>query len=322
MKESRDSLALRVLVKRNIKIYMKDKLTVFFSVLAPIIVLLLYVLFLGKLQTDTVLSMLGDYGLEGSLTEKDVSMIINNWMVGGLMGVSCITVAINTNIVMIRDKMHGNINDIFTSPVKKWVVYMSYILSCFLITLIICLIVLFLSIIYLACVGACVLTFVDFLALLGITMISTISSAFFMVLICGFLKTTSALTAFNSLLSTAVGFLVGAYLPFSMLPNAMKYIASFIPGTYSVGLFKQYFLNGCIKYVNTLPDSEKILGLISDNFSLNLEFFGASVSTGWMTLVILASIAFFAILMVIFYSNKRTNVFAMHKKIKKHKAKQ
>lgn len=313
-------LALNVLVKRNIKLYLKDKMTVFFSVMAPIIVLLLYVLFLGKIQVDSITSVLAENGLTGDFT-KEVTALINNWMIAGLMGISCITVSINTNMIMIRDKASGSINDMLSSPVKRWVVYLSYIISCFIITLSICLIVLLLAIVYLACTGGLMLTFVHFLAIVGITIISTLSAAFFMVLVCTFIKTTSSLAALNGILSTAIGFLIGAYLPFSMLPSAMQYIACFIPGTYSVGLYKEYFMSGCLGLLEEkLPADGNILQLLKENYSLSLDFFGMEVSTSWMTFVLIISIILFGSLLAILYSNKKTNFFLNTKKrLKKHK---
>lgn len=299
-------LALRVLVKRNIKLYLKDKMTVFFSVLAPVIVLLLYVLFLGKIQADSIMSM-----FEGiDITAKEVTALVNNWMIAGLMGISCITVSINTNMIMIRDKSSGNINDMLSSPVKRWVIYLSYIISCFIITLSICFVVLILAIIYLACSGGLMLSFVHFLAIIGITIISTLSAAFFMVLVCSFIKTPGSLAALNGILSTAIGFMIGAYLPFGMLPKAMQYMACFIPGTYSVGLFKQYFMHGCLGMLESkLPIDGEIWQNFNKQYSLSLDFFGHEVSTSWMTLVLIISIVIFGGLLAILYSNKRTNFF-------------
>lgn len=314
-------LALSVLVKRNIKLYLKDKMTVFFSVLAPIIILLLYVLFLGKLQVDSIMTMLAESGIDSTLTTQDVTGIINNWMIAGLMGVSCITVCINTNMVMIKDKATGNINDMLSSPVKRWVIYLSYIISCFVVTLAICLVVLLLAIVYLACTGGLMLSFVHFLAIVGITILSTLSSAFFMVLLCSFIKTTNALAALNGLFSTAIGFLIGAYLPFSMLPGAMQYIACFIPGTYSVGLYKEYFLSGYMQFLgDKLPADSEVFRLLNENYSLSLDFFGHEVSTSWMAMVLVISIVLFAGVLAILYSKKKTNFFnATKKRLKKRK---
>jgi len=220
-----------------------------FSVLAPIIVLLIYILFLGDLQVESISGMLGEYGLEGVLQKSDIQALINNWMIAGVMGVSCVTVAINANIVMVRDKMNGSINDILASPVKRWVIYASYIISCFLITFCICLIVLLLSIVYLAATGGLMLSFVDFLSIFGSTILSTLSSAFLATLICSFTKSTGTLAALNGIFGTAMGFLIGAYLPFSMMPKFMQYMACFIPGTYSAGLFRNFFDKNIYFYI-------------------------------------------------------------------------
>ncbi len=290
-------------------------MTVFFSVLAPIIILLVYILFLGDLQANSIMDMFESQGYAGMITDTEVKAIVNNWMISGVMGVSCITVALNANIVMVRDRMSGNVNDIISSPVKRWVLYLSYIISCFLITFTICFIVLMLAICYLAGTGGLMMSFADFLTIVCVMVISVLSSSFFMVLICGFIKSTSALAALNGVFSAAIGFLIGAYLPFSMLPNYMQYIACFIPGTYSAGLFRNYFMGGIIRHLD-IP--EDVLTNLLDSY-FNLDFFGHKITAGWMVLVILISIVLFASLIVIFYSNKRTNFFMVGKKLKKRK---
>ena len=42
--------------RRNLKIFLKDKANIFFSLLSPLIVLALYVLFLGRVQADGILA--------------------------------------------------------------------------------------------------------------------------------------------------------------------------------------------------------------------------------------------------------------------------
>ena len=317
MKKNNNCLSLYILIKRNIKLYLKDRTTVFFSVLAPIIVLLLYILFLGKIQTNSIMDMVIDgYKVSDYLTKSDIAALLNNWMIAGVMGVSCITVALNANVMMIRDRMTGTVNDVISSPVKRWVLYLSYIISCFVITFGICFIVLMISIIYLACSGGLMMTFSEFLGILGITILSILSSAFFTVLICGFVRTTSALAAINGVFSTAIGFLIGAYLPFSMLPIYIQYMACFIPGTYSAGLFRNYFMGGVIRLLKSkVPDAAIVKGIF-DSYSIDLKFFGNTVPAVWMVLALLISIVVFGSLILILYSNKKTNFFALGRKHK------
>lgn len=172
------------------------------------------------------------------------------------------------------------------------------------------------SIIYLACSGGLMMTFSEFLGILGITILSILSSAFFTVLICGFVRTTSALAAINGVFSTAIGFLIGAYLPFSMLPIYIQYMACFIPGTYSAGLFRNYFMGGVIRLLKSkVPDAAIVKGIF-DSYSIDLKFFGNTVPAVWMVLALLISIVVFGSLILILYSNKKTNFFALGRKHK------
>ncbi len=295
-------------------------MTVFFSVLAPIIVLLIYILFLGDSQADSIMALIESKGYAGMVTDSEVRAIVNNWMISGVMGVSCITVTINANMVMVRDRMNGNVNDIISSPVKHWVLYLSYIISCFIVTFCICMIVLLLSICYLAGTGGLMMSFVDFLLILCVSILSILSSSFFIVLICGFIKSTSTMAALNGIISAAIGFIIGAYLPFGMLPKYMEYIACFIPGSYSAGLFRNYFMGGVINHLGEKIPADVVNSLLGQ-YSVNLEFFGYKVSTGFMFFAIIISILVFGALILIFYSNKKTNFFLMSRKRKNKKSK-
>ena len=46
--------ALYALTMRNLKVFLRDKANVFFSLLSPLIVLGLYVLFIGRMQSDGI----------------------------------------------------------------------------------------------------------------------------------------------------------------------------------------------------------------------------------------------------------------------------
>jgi len=312
-------ISLWSLVKRNIKIYLNDRMMVFFSLLAPIIVLLLYILFFTDMQMQAIELLLKDPEFAGiTLTSAQIRGVINNWMIAGVLGISCITVSFNANTIMVRDRQYGNVNDVLASPVKRWVIYASYVLSCFIITLTICAAVFVIAAIYLACTGGFMMSFVDFLAIVGTLILSTISAALFCTLFIGFIKSEGALTAVCGVFSAIIGFLVGAYLPMNMMPSAINYISCFIPGSYSVGLFRTIFLRGPIEQlIGKVP--ENVLQILTSQYSLEMDFFGMKVTAGWMILVLVISIVIFSALLLIFYTSKKTNFFAPKTARKKNK---
>ena len=119
--------ALWLLTRRNLKIFLKDKANVFFSLLAPLIVLALYVLFLGRIQEDGLLSALEGMGVTGGTAE--ISAFCDSWMLAGSMSCACITVPLCACGTMIQDKTRGICADLLISPVSKWVTPAAYFLS-------------------------------------------------------------------------------------------------------------------------------------------------------------------------------------------------
>lgn len=321
-------LPLKALVIRNVKLFMKDKMMVFFSMLAPVIVLLLYILFLGKMQVDNIFTVLKTEeafkdllkGVPDLEITSAIQMIINNWMIAGVVSVSCITVAFNASTVMVRDRDRGAIDDVLAAPIPRWVLYLSYILSTFVITSCIVGFVLIFSMIYLAASGGFLMSFVNVLKLLLATFLSILSSSFFMVLIISFIKTESALTSFNSVFSALIGFLVGAYTPVGMLPKPVQYICCFIPGSYSAGLFRKIFMEGPINFFGKrLNISGKEVNQLLNDYKVELKFFDLTVSELAMWLVLIGSIVVFAAVVLILYSNKKTNFFDSRRRRKKAK---
>ena len=109
------------LVLRNLKIFVGDKASVFFSLLAPLIVLLLYVFFLKELQIDSAAAMFGDVPVDPALIEKTV----NNWMLAGVVSVACVTVSFSAQEREIKDRETGVVADIKASPLPRPLIEMS-----------------------------------------------------------------------------------------------------------------------------------------------------------------------------------------------------
>lgn len=325
-KTNNNLLSLASLVRRNIGIFLKDKMMVFFSVLTPMLVLILYIVFLGDMQVGNIINALKDVGLEelGKENAPLLQAVINNWMIAGVLGVSCVTVALNACTMMVRDRATRNINDVLAAPVKRWVLYSSYIISCFIITFCICFAILILSVVYLACSGGLMMNFLGFLSAAGVILLSVASSSVILVLIISFIKSESALTAFSGFFSAAIGFFMGAYLPFNMMPKAVQYVSYFIPGTYGAGLFRNIFMQGPMRKLISIipPDKLELLqnGLLQD-YSIDMNFFGHTVRAGHMVLALGIFIVITVAMLFIMYSNKHTNFFNVGAKRRKRKNK-
>ena len=207
-------ITLARLTQRGLKIFLKDRMGVFLALLAPLIVLLLYVLFLGDIQVDTVKNAFQGFPVD----DKLVGNFVDAWMLAGVMSVACITVSFSAQTIMVSDRENNTLSDMLASPVPRSLVSVGYLVANIAITLVICLIVECVTFVYMAASGW-TLSVGDTFLIVAHTVLSVISSSTLSTLICSGIKTASQHGAFVGILSAVIGFLVGAYMPLSVFPN-------------------------------------------------------------------------------------------------------
>lgn len=295
-----------VLIGRHLKMFFKNKLTFVFSLMVPVLTLVIYALFLRDLEINAVAPMIAEYFTEEAdriVISNMVGGVVDAWMLSGIIAISCITVSLNSCYIMIQDKEQGVNKDFTSSPISKWSIRMSYYLFNVIVTFIITFVLLMICIVYLQGVGALLLSFVDFLAILGTLVLSIFSAAFFSLLIASFVNEGSIFNSIMAITSAAIGFLIGGYMPISMLPVGVQYFCAFLPGTYSAGILRNLFLRGQMEKlsatISTLPsateEAKQLIPKLKDQF-LNVKFFSLNLDMNYMFVgLILTTIVIIAI---------------------------
>ena len=275
------SVMLGMLIKRSLNIFLKDKMSVFFSLLAPLIVLAVYVLFLADIQVDAVKSNFENVPID----DKLIKNFVDAWMLAGVISVACITVSFSAQNIMIADKERGVLVDILSSPIPRGLIGVAYLISNIIISLCLCYIVLAISFVYMA-ISGWTLSVSDVFLLLALTLVSVVSAGTLSTLICFAVKTNAQHGAFVGITSAVIGFLIGAYMPLSMFPKAVQYITLFVPGTYSAVLFRNLFMDGALEKIADIAP-------IADNelrkaFSMELDFFGTTIGANIQLAIFIA----------------------------------
>ena len=290
------------LTKRNILVYFKDKSTIFFSILTPIIVFILYILFLKGTYVSAIRGVAT--GLENFISDSDIEMITGGLLLAGILGSALITIPYNTLATIVRDRENKVDYDISAAPISRVHVILSYYtasaFSAFVMTALVTtigLIVMKLSLGFnmsTANIGRIYL-----IILLG----SVSSSALFMIIIM-FFKSSNASAAFMGLLSAAAGFLIGAYIPLSEFSDTMESICNLIPATQITELLKRFLLSDTLVDINEKiggVDGGQFVSGIKEGFSINTFFFGKTFETGYSITYIFAIIILSVIVISITY---------------------
>lgn len=303
------------LTRRHLKVFFKNVPTVIFSLMVPLAIFAVYVVFLRSLEVGVIreqfeaalarnnLADASDAFKEEAMTK--LSGIADCWMISGVLGVSCITVSLNTDYIVVRDKETGITRDFISSPIDPRIIVLSYFTFNVIVTFAINFLVYLLCLLYIAISGAYMISFVDFFAILGILLLSVISASLITFFICSFISSESVLSPIVAIVSAAIGFLIGAYLPSGFVDPGIERITVFFPGTYSVSLLRNYFIETPLAklqdfFMYTDGGKYKPLAILIDEltgqFGFNLDFFGYKVPREIMALVILAFIGIFAAL--------------------------
>ena len=72
------SIVLAIL-SRNLRLFFRDRMNVFFSLLSGLILFFLYTLFLARLQVDGLATTLPD------ATEAQITAFVDSWMLSGIV---------------------------------------------------------------------------------------------------------------------------------------------------------------------------------------------------------------------------------------------
>lgn len=287
MKIMRSGVLISSLIKRNIKLYFKDKGMFFTSLITPLILLVLYGTFLSNVYEDTFRSALEAAG--ATVSDKLIGGCVGGELVSSLLAVSCVTVAFCSNLLMVQDKITGARRDITIAPVKLSTLALSYYLSTLLSTLLICFIATGVCLGYLVYVGwyltvaDVVNVFLDvvLLVLFGTALSSCVNFP---------LSTQGQASAVGTIVSAGYGFVCGAYMPISQFSDGLQKVISFLPGTYGTSLLRNHALRGVFEEMGNQGFPDEVVEAIRDSVDCNLYFFGEKVALSNMYMILIIAI--------------------------------
>ena len=293
---------------RNIKVYMKDKTAIMLSMITQIIVLGLYLLFLKTSYVDMITESLSELG--DIVSKNDINALVNSWLVAGVIGTSVVTVALNALTIMVSDKQEKIDFDYNASPVKGGTVVMSYFSGAVASTFIISSILLTAGLLFIAVSGSFVYNLYDILMLYGLVLLGSVSATIILMLFASFFKKTSSLSSFGIMVSAAIGFVIGAYMPVSQFGDGVQTAVNLVPGSHIACLMRNVLMTPALDKIDTALngiDNGMFAEEIKNTFSFELNIFGIDFDINMMLVYSFIAIAVFLVLNLISFriSSKR-----------------
>ena len=280
---------------RNLRLFVRDKALVFFSFLSVIIILGLYVLFLGDIQVQNIRSMI-------QMDIPEIDALVYAWMLPGLIAVASITLSLGNMGRLVDDAQGENLNDFLVSPLKRTQLILSYLISSIIITSFISVCMFALSIVIVKLKGGPWLNLEQILQSLGIIVLLIISSALLSLYIASWVKTQNTYGVVNSMVGTFIGFVTGAYMPMGIMPVFVQNMFNILPVSLGASLLRQVYLSPIFDTVFKNAPVE-MLSEYRYFQGVDLKVFGRILTPEFMYIGIFVSIVLLFILNFLRFKN-------------------
>lgn len=273
---------MSLLVKRNLKLYFRDRGAVFFSLLAVFIIIALYAIFLS------------DVWLSGNMRDlPGIDFLMNSWIVSGLLAVASLTTTMGAFGVLIDDKVKKIEKDFHASPVKRSSLAQGYLGGALLIGMIMTLVTFALCELYIVLKGGHWVRPLPALKILGLIFLSTMTNTSLLCFIVSFFRSHQAFGTASTVIGTLIGFLTGVYLPIGALPSSVQTAIKLFPPSHAAALFRQVLMEEPMCTVFKMVDESYVQGF--------KEFMGVTYIFSGHEITPLVSILILVGVSIVFY---------------------
>ena len=275
------------IISRNLRLFFRDRLNVFFSLLSAIILFALYTLFLGNLQTS---------GLQESFpdaTSAEIKAFVDSWMFAGIVGMTSITTGLGALGVLVEDAASRRFRDFLVSPIRRGQIVAGYLLAALVVALLMTMIVLVISLIYLWLVDGVVLPPPAVLRIVGWVALSGAAFTALSAFIASFLSSQGAFSALSTIVGTILGFVAGAYIPVGSLPDAVREVINALPFAQSSMVLRREFTHGTL---------DTLTGGVAEASDSIATFYGIDLAVGDWSVTAVYVAAILGAMIVVFFS--------------------
>ena len=220
-----------IFASRVLKIYLRDKTAVFFSLLSSFIIIGLYILFLGETYSSSF-EQIGN-----------IHQLMDQWVMAGLLATTSVSTSVATLSVMVDDQYQKRQKDFYCTPIKKTALAGGYFMASLIISFFLSLITLFFAQIYILINKGSWFSFSVYMQIIVILLLTVLINSSMMFFISSFFKSNHAFSTATSIIGTLIGFLTGIYIPIGTLPEIIQWVIKIFPTSHGAVLLRQTMMN-------------------------------------------------------------------------------
>ncbi|MDR1214892.1 MAG: ABC transporter permease [Propionibacteriaceae bacterium] len=273
-----------VLFRRHLKVFLRDRLMVVISIMTPVVLFLLFLVFFRDLMTSRIEESV--VGLEG---DRAVALS-DAWLFAGVISLACFTSSLGMLASFVEDRVSYRFNEYLVSPVRRWHLAVSYVLSSFTVCVVVAWIALALAPLWAWLADQPMMSGLQFLSALGGSALACLTFSALNVCVVTYLGSQGSFSGYTIGLGVASGFLSFCYVPPQFLTESVNNVVSCLPFAHAAVLVRQAVMTPSLDaLVEPLPAGlrDQAREILMDNTAIRVEVAGQPLGTSTIVVILL-----------------------------------
>jgi len=268
------------LVRRNLRGYWRDPMTVFFSVLGPLILFILFVIFYRDQVSNLIVNTISGATLD------DAHTLCDEWLFASVTAMATFTSSVGLLTGFVDDRSTGRFSDYLVAPVRRWQLTVGYVMSSLIVSVVLSSLIVVLGQGWALAYREPLLSGSQDLRIIGGVVVACLFFSAFNTLVVTFTATQGSFGGYFIIMGTAMGFLAFCYVPPASLPDGVNSFLSVLPFAQVAALLRTPAMEPAIdilmKPITDETMRDKAQSGISHDLAMSLSAYGNDLSVAWM----------------------------------------
>lgn len=222
---------ITTLTLRHLKVFWRNRTRVFLSLMGSLIGFAVFLLFL-------------QHQLQGGFSHlPHAHQFVDLWFIAGMLPMTAITAAFGASQQVVSDDERRLHEDWQMTSLTVWQRNCSYFWATCITAYLLQLLTLAILLAYFYWQDQLVLTATIWGRLAGLTLLNTVLASLISQLVVMFIHHTDSYSRIASMVGACSGFLVGSYIPLSMMPKAVAQVMKLFPPFHATVLYRELMLS-------------------------------------------------------------------------------
>ncbi len=259
---------------RNLKLYYRDKLNIFFSLFSVLILLVLNLVFFAKMKIDGLNDPLGDY-----IGKYDAFIVVILSIVAGLIIINIYNMGLTMLGRMPEDKEKDVLKDYYITSASRATLIMGYILSSVIVTMVFNIVMILVGFVSILLIASYVVSIPAILFTILVSFLITLVASPFIMFFMTLINTREKVGLVTGVVGVMSGFLAGIYVPFNDMPSFATAFSGLTPFPHAIYLLSNVLFGDIYtEMFGHLASGSDAVNEMSTLFMLDFEFLGINTT--------------------------------------------